>query len=191
MLNWDHIKFRMSFLKNHLKHHRELHKKLINVQREKIKSFKAKMDAKRNLSDKIADFLTESFGTVFFLGINVLWFALWIFLNTGLVPGIPVFDPFPFGLLTMIVSLEAIFLAIIVLITQNRAAHVEDLREEIDLQINVRTEEEVTKILIILDQIHDHLGLPPEDDAELIMMKKKTDLSEIEEKLTEQMRFKQ
>jgi uncharacterized membrane protein len=87
----------------------------------------------------------------------------------------------------MIVSLEAIFLAIIVLISQNRSSNVEDLREEIDLQINVRTEEEVTKILILLDRIHDHLGLPPEDDAELIVMKQKTDLSAIEKRLTEEM----
>lgn len=178
----------MTFLDNHLKHHKELHKKLVNVQREKIKSFKAKLDAKRSLSERLADFLTSAFGTISFLALNIVWFVIWLVVNTGLLPGVPVFDPFPFGLLTTIVSLEAICLAIIVLISQNRAAHVDDLREEIDLQINLRTEEEVTKTLIILDQIHDHLGLPPEDDAELIMMKKKTDLTAIEEELTEEMR---
>lgn len=177
----------MSSLKKHLNSNRELHQKLADVQREKINSFKAKMDLQRRLSDKIADFLTESFGTVVFLSINAIWFGIWIIINTGLIPGIVPFDPFPFGLLTMIVSLEAIFLAIIVLISQNRSSNVEDLREEIDLQINVRTEEEVTKILILLDRIHDHLGLPPEDDAELIVMKQKTDLSAIEKRLTEEM----
>ena len=177
----------MSSLKKRLSSNRELHQKLADVQREKINSFKAKMDLQRRLGDKVADFLTESFGTVLFLTINALWFGVWIIINTGLIPRIPVFDPFPFGLLTMIVSLEAIFLAIIVLISQNRSSNVEDLREEIDLQINVRTEEEVTKILILLDRIHDHLGLPPEDDAELIVMKQKTDLSAIEKRLTEEM----
>lgn len=177
----------MSSLKKRFKNNPELHQQLANVQREKINSFKSKMDLQRKFSDKVADFLTDSFGTVLFLGINALWFGIWILINTGLIPGIVAFDPFPFGLLTMIVSLEAIFLAIIVLISQNRSARVEDLREEIDLQINVRTEEEVTKILIILDRLHDHLGLPPEDDEELIVMKQKTDLEAIEKTLTEEM----
>lgn len=177
----------MSPLKKGFHTNSELHQKLVDVHRDKIKSFKAKMDAQRTWSDRVADFLTEAFGTVLFLGINALWFGMWIVINSGLIPGVPIFDPFPFGLLTMIVSLEAIFLAIIVLISQNRSARIEDLREEIDLQINVRTEEEVTKILIILDQIHDHLGLPSEDDEELIIMKQKTDLTAIEEKLSKDM----
>ncbi len=184
----SHYSTFMAFLKKHLSSSHQLHRKLVEEQREKIKSFKAKMDLKRTLSDKIADFLTDSFGTVLFFAVNAIWFGAWIILNTGLIPGIPVLDPFPFGLLTMIVSLEAIFLAIIVLISQNRSAHIADLREEIDLQINVRTEEEVTKILIILDKIHDHLGLPAEDDVELIMMKQKTDLDAIEQTLTKEMK---
>ncbi|MBI5422385.1 DUF1003 domain-containing protein [Candidatus Peregrinibacteria bacterium] len=177
----------MSFIRKLLSNGQELHKDLAKVHRQSIKSFKAKMNLNRKLSDRIADFLTDSFGTVLFLSFNVLWFGLWILINTGSIPGIPVFDPFPFGLLTMIVSLEAIFLAIIVLISQNRAAQIGDLREEIDLQINVRAEAEITKILIILDRIHDHLGLPSEDDAELILMKQKTDLNQIEKELTREM----
>lgn len=177
----------MSSLKKHLKNNPALHQQLANVQREKINSFKAKMDLQRKFSDKVADFLTDSFGTVLFLGINALWFGIWIIINTGPIPGIVAFDPFPFGLLTMVVSLEAIFLAIVVLISQNRSAKIDDLREEIDLQINVRTEEEVTKILIILDRLHDHLGLPSEDDEELIVMKQKTDLEAIEKTLTAEM----
>ncbi len=164
-----------------------LYQKLAHAKREKIKGFKAKMDQRRSFSDKIADYLTRAFGTVLFLGLNTLWFFLWILVNTGSIPFIPIFDPFPFGLLTMIVSLEAIILAIIVLISQNRSAYVADIREEVDLQINVRAEEEITKILIILDKIHDHLGLPPEDDAELILMKQKTDLRSIEEALTNEL----
>ncbi len=177
----------MSITKKLFKPNPKLHHKLVHQKKEKIKSFKAKMDLQRKFSDKVADFLTDSFGTVFFLSINLAWFGVWILINTGLIPGIPVFDPFPFGLLTMVVSLEAIFLAIIVLISQNRSAHIADLREEIDLQINVRAEEEITKMLIILDQIHDHLGLPAEDDDELIMMKQKTNLNAIEEEITNEM----
>jgi uncharacterized membrane protein len=177
----------MSFLKKNLKADPKLHQQMVAAHRAKINSFKAKMDLQRKLSDKIADFLTDSFGTVTFLLINALWFGVWIIINAGAIPWIPAFDPYPYGLLTMVVSLEAIFLAIIVLISQNRSANIADLREEIDLQINVKTEEEVTKILIILDQIHDHLGLPAEDDAELIMMKQKTDLNAIEDTLTAEM----
>lgn len=179
----------MAFLKNLFgsKNNQGLHKDLVRQHREKIKSFKAKMDLQRSVSDKIADFLTDSFGTVLFLSLNAAWFLVWMLINTGLIPGVRIFDPFPFGLLTMVVSLEAIFLAIIVLISQNRAAHIADLREEIDLHINVVAEEEITRILIILDKIHDHLGLPPEDDVELIKMKQQLNLREVEEDLMHEM----
>lgn len=179
----------MAFFKNlFTKKNQALHDELVREHRKKILSFKAKMDLDRSASDKVADFLTESFGTVLFLTLNAVWFLIWILINMGLIPGIPVFDPYPFGLLTMIVSLEAIFLAIIVLISQNRAANIADLREEIDLQINVLAEEEITRILIILDKIHDHLGLTPDDDSELIKMKQRTDLNQIEKDLIREMK---
>ena len=160
---------------------------IIEAHREKIQSFKSKMDLKRTASGKMADFMTEIFGSVWFLTLNAIWFGAWIIINTNLIPSIKPFDPFPYGFLTMVVSLEAIFLAIIVLISQNRAARIAELREEVELQLNVRAEEEITKLLIIVDEIHDHLGLNPEDDAELTMMKKKTDLNQIEEDLAEEM----
>lgn len=177
----------MPRLKDQLQSNQKLHESLAKERRKKIRGLKAQMDSKRSLSDRIADFLTDSFGTVFFLSLNAAWFLIWILINTGLIPGISVFDPFPFGLLTMVVSLEAIFLAIIVLISQNRSARIADLREEIDLQVNVRAEAEVTKILIMIDQIHDHLGLTHEDDAELIKMKQKTNLMAIERELMREM----
>lgn len=177
----------MSYIKKLLTNNHELNSKLAQKRREKVHSFRKKMNLRRTLGDKMADFMTNKFGTVLFLSLNAAWFALWILLNTEIIPGLPAFDPYPFGLLTMIVSLEAIFLAIIVLISQNRAAKTAELREEIDLQINVRAEAEITKILIILDRIHDHLGLPSEDDAELIEMKHKTNLDQIEKELAQEM----
>ncbi len=140
------------------------------------------MGIKDSLFDQIADFFTHSFGTVIFLILNVIFFLLWILINTGKTP-IGVFDPFPFGLLTMIVSLEAIFLTIIVLISQNRAGNIAYLRDEIDFEINVQAEDEITKILNILDEIHDHLGLKAEDDNELATMKQKTNLEGIRDRL--------
>jgi len=173
---------------HHLGHlSKTVHEKMLHERRERIKSFKAKMDSERNFADKIADFMTDSFGTVWFFSVNALCFGIWMLINTGFIPGLPVFDPFPYGLLTMVVSLEAIFLSVIVLISQNRAARVAELREEIDLQVNVKAEQEITKLLIILDRIHDHLGLPPEDDEELVMMKQKTDLDEIEKEIVQEM----
>lgn len=115
-----------------------------------VQSMRARADAKRTFTDKVADKLTARFGTVLFLTLNGIWFAIWIVLNTNILPGVEPFDPFPFGLLTMIVSLEAIFLAIIVLISQNRAAKVDELREEIDLQINSISETEVSKVIEML-----------------------------------------
>lgn len=169
---------------------KDVREKLVKERRERLQSFKAKMDRNRKMTDRAADWLTECFGSIWFFAANAVWFVIWMFFNTGLVPGITAFDPFPYGLLTMVVSLEAIFLAIIVLISQNRAAHIADLREEIDLQVNVRAEQEITRMLIILDAIHDHLGLPAEDDAELVMMKQKTNLDEIEQDILDDMKKK-
>lgn len=108
------------------------------------------MDAKRSSSAKFADWMTSRFGTVWFLLFNGAVFGAWLLINSGQLPVVPVFDEPPFVLLTTIVSLEAIFLAIIVLISENRAARVADIREEIDLQVNLIAEEEITKILELL-----------------------------------------
>ena len=81
------------------------HQKKQKHQRLVVQSFRAKADAKRRPTDKFADYLTTKFGSVVFLGLNAAWFFIWIVINTGLIPGVEPFDPFPFGLLTMIVSL--------------------------------------------------------------------------------------
>jgi len=159
---------------------------LLQKRRENVKGFKHKMDSERNVAEILADFLTESFGTILFLGLNALWFAIWIPINLNWIPGIPAFDPYPFGLLTTIVSLEAIFLAIIVLISQNRETKIADLREEIDLQINTLSEQKITKIIKMVDKIHDHLGLDREEDEELLLMKQNEDIEEIKELLLEE-----
>jgi uncharacterized membrane protein len=79
----------------------------------------------------------------------------------------------------MFVSLEAIFLSVIVLMSQSRAGQIADMRDDLDFEINVRSEQEVTRILKILDEIHDHLGLDPEDDSELKEMKKRIDIEKL------------
>jgi len=147
---------------------------------------KARADANRKLSERIADVMTAAFGSMPFLLVNGVWFLAWIVINLGLIPGIEPFDPFPFGLLTMIVSLEAIMLAIVVLISQNRAAKIADLREEVDLEVDVITERELTKLLELLVTLMRQQGIDLSRDAELRAMLRPTDAKEIEATLEEQ-----
>ena len=116
---------------------------------------------------------------------HVIWFAAWIVINTGLV-GVPPFDPFPFGLLTLVVSLEAIFLTIFVLMAQSRESGVEELREEVSLQVVLRMEEEVTKTLQLVAGLYSRLGYSMGNDEDLIEMLGPLDADRIEKDLVSQ-----
>jgi len=163
------------------------HQETVQRRRKAIKSFKAKADAKRTVTEKFADFLTVKFGTVTFLVLNVIWFAIWIPINTGHVPFIDPFDPFPFGLLTMIVSLEAIALAIIVLISQNREARVSELRDEIELHLNTVSEGELTKLISLMIVLLEKEGVKITDDPELKKMLKPVDSAEVLRQLEDEL----
>ena len=102
---------------------------------------------------KIADWIAWFSGSMPFLALNLAWFAGWIAINT-LPLGLPTFDPYPFGLLTMIVSLEAIFLSCFVLISQNRQGEKERVRSDIEYEINVKAELEVAHLHEKTDRIH-------------------------------------
>ncbi len=164
----------------------ERHKEKLRHKKRVIQSYRAKADARRTPADKVADFLTVRLGSVVFLFLNVVWFLVWITINTGLVSGIKPFDPFPFGLLTMTVSLEAIFLAIIVLISQNRAAKVAEIREEIDLQITTISESEVTQAIYMLTILLNKNGIDIENDPKLADMLKPLKSEELEKTIEEQ-----
>ena len=151
-----------------------------------VRSLKAEADQKRTAAERFADWLTDYFGTVAFLAINALWFGVWMVINLGWVPGVKPFDPFPFGLLTMVVSLEAIILAIIVLISQNRASRIADLREEIDLQINTLAEAEVTKIIKLQMMLLKKSGVDVHNDPEIKNMLLPLSSSDIEHSLEEE-----
>lgn len=151
-----------------------------------IRAFEKKALGHRTWPEKIADKITENTGSITFLLVNVYWFVTWIILNSNIIPGIHPFDPFPFGLLTMIVSLEAIVLAIFVLISQNRAAKISALRDELQLQVNLIAEEEITKVLEVLSDIRTKVGIKKED-PELDKMLERIDTSYIEESLQKQM----
>lgn len=151
-----------------------------------IQSLKTKADAKRKPAEVVADWMTNTLGSIWFLTLNMLWFFVWICINIGAIPGITPFDPFPFGLLTMIVSLEAIILAIFVLISQNRASQVDDLREEIDLQVDIITEQELTKLIRMTSILMEKNGIDMKNDKELQEMIKPTNVDKIERILERQ-----
>src|SRR5262245_44390190 len=149
----------------------------------RIHGFHAKHDAHRTKAEALADKVIQFTGTVVFLLINAVWFIVWIIINLNIFPGIKAFDPFPFALLTMIVSLEAIFLSIFVLISQNRDAKIADLRQEIDLQINMIAEEEITKMMQMIGAIYKTLEHKSAKDPEIAEMMKPLNIDEIEKKL--------
>ena len=152
-----------------------------------IRSIKAKADAKRTASEKFADLLTGHFGSMLFLWINAVLFAAWILINTGYIAGIPAFDPFPFSLLTTIVSLEAIILAIVVLGAQNRSMKVDDLREEIHLQINIVAEKEITKIMQMMSLLLEKQGIDLSQDPELKRLLKPISEEELQKSLEKEL----
>ena len=134
--------------------------------------------AKRSLQERIANVITDFSGTMAFVYFHIAWFAAWILLNTGQF-GVQPFDPFPYGLLTMIVSLEAIFLSTFVLISQNQMSRESENRAELDLQINLLTERELTRVLVMLDAIQDKMGIDNETDWELLELEQVTKPEEV------------
>lgn len=152
-------------------------------QRKILKSIKAKADAKRTVMEKTADWMTSKFGSNIFLLLNFFLFICWILINTGQIELMPAFDPFPFSLLTTIVSLEAIILAIFVLISQNRTAKVDDLREETHLQLNLISEREITKLIKMTALLLEKQGIDLSQDPELKKMIRPVSEEEIQKKL--------
>jgi CRP/FNR family cyclic AMP-dependent transcriptional regulator len=95
-------------------------------------------------AEKLADVIAEFTGSITFLAFNAAWFVLWILWNVS--PNVRHFDPYPFGFLTMVVSLEAIFLSIFVLVSQNRQAAKDRLRADAEYQVNLKAELEIAQL---------------------------------------------
>jgi uncharacterized membrane protein len=132
-----------------------------------------KADRERSVHDHIADTITSLSGRMGFVHLHIVWFCLWILLNTGRV-GVQAFDPFPYGLLTMIVSLEAIFLSMVVLISQNRLSGEIERRADLDLHIGLLTEHELTRVLQMLDAIQRKMGIDDDEASELADLEMET-----------------
>ncbi len=127
----------------------------------------------RSVQYKVSDAITNFSGQLGFVYLHLAWFGFWILANSGWL-GMKPFDPFPYGLLTMVVSLEAIFLSTFVLISQNRLSELAEKRADLDLQIGLLTEHEVTRALQMIEDIHRKLDCPRDEDSDLAQLEMET-----------------
>src|SRR4051812_19142283 len=141
----------------------------------------------RSFSDRLADAIATFAGTVIFVLVHLAWFALWAVINLGVVKLAPAFDPYPFQLLCMLVSLEGVLLSTFVLIKQNRMSNRADRRAHLDLQVNLLTEKEVTKVIQMLERISSHLGLTDHGDAETRELGQETAVDELARELDQRL----
>jgi uncharacterized membrane protein len=128
--------------------------------------------AESTFSQRAAQRIAGFCGSMTFVWIHIAWFSGWVFFNT--MPGITHLDPFPYTFLTLLVSLEAIFLSTFILISQNEETRLAERRNALDLQINLLTEQENTKMLQVLSRIANQLGVPMEDDDTLSVLEQAT-----------------
>ena len=128
--------------------------------------------ASRSASERIADVVARFCGTLTFVWVHVAWFAAWILFNAW--PGGHHPDPYPFTFLTLVVSLEAIFLSTFILISQNLENKVSERRSQLDLQINLLTEQENTKMLRMLKSIAEKVGADVSGDPDLAVLEEST-----------------
>jgi uncharacterized membrane protein len=135
-----------------------------------VDEYRADVERQKGVQQRIADWITHWSGSMLFVYLHVLWFGGWIIANVGWLSVEP-FDPFPYGLLTTFVSLEAIFLSTFVLVSQNRQAELADRRSELDLQVNLLAEYEMTRVLTLVETVAKKLGCDDCDDEELEELK--------------------
>lgn len=138
---------------------------------EALQQRRAQEAARATREERIAEGITRFTGSMRFVYLHLVLYGGWIIVNLGLVPGVPRFDP-SFVVLAMVASVEAIFLSTFVLISQNRMAAAADKRADLDLQINLLAEHELTKLAEVVDAIADHLGVRSAADAEIEEVKK-------------------
>jgi uncharacterized membrane protein len=147
---------------------------------EAIKQWDRALLLKRSWAQRVSDRITVAAAGGVSMAVHAIWFLSWIAINTGQIPAVRPFDRFPFQLLTMIVSLEAIFLALFVLASQNRLGKQADLRANLDLQIDLLVEREMTAVLQLLKDIAAHLDVDTRVTTDRLSdLIKKTDLKRL------------
>jgi len=149
-----------------------------------IVEMQRKQAAGRTVQDRLAAAMTDFSGSMAFVYIHAVWFGLWVLLNIGIlrVPYLTQFDPYPFGLLTLVVSLEAIFLSTFVLIAQNNLSALSERRAELDLHVNLLAEQKTAKVLELLDHMarqldtmHGQFNYTPDAETEALKLSPEPD----------------
>jgi uncharacterized membrane protein len=155
-----------------------------NVQ--EIKSWELATLRARSLTEHVCDWIACTAASGPAMVAHVIWFAAWIVINLGWIPHLRPFDPFPFELLTMTVSLEAIFLALFVLGSQNRLARQADKRSHLNLQVDLLAEREMTAVLQLLRDIATHLDVKTSVTADQLRdLARKTDVHQLADRMEE------
>ena len=131
----------------------------------------------RTVASRIGDAIATQAGKMWFIVLHAIWFGAWIGWNT--IGSRKPFDPFPFSFLTMLVSLEAIFLSLFLLMSQNRTNQQADQRNHLDLQINLLAEDENTKMLQMLRALCAHHHLPISEDKQIAELAQRTEVTEL------------
>jgi uncharacterized membrane protein len=124
-------------------------------------------DARRTISDRVADAVTHFAGSMWSVAFHALFFGGWLVANLGWVPNVRPWDPFPFVMLAMIASVEAIFLSTFILVSQNRMQKLADRRAELDVQISLLSEHELTRAIHLLDEVARAMNVRRPPDPEL------------------------
>ena len=146
---------------------------------------------RRTPTERVSDAITKLVGNIGFLLAQLVLICGWSLMNLHVIPGLRAFDPFPFGVLALVVSFESVFLTIFVLISQSRMARQSERRSHLDLQVGMLSEQELTTILQMLQKLCQHMGVNVDSSKqEVDSFSKTTDVhklsSELEDKLPEE-----
>ena len=145
----------------------------------------------RTPGERVSDAVVRLVGTATAVALHLALFATWVAVNLGLLPGVTPFDPFPFGILTLIVSGEGVFLALFILISQNRMSRQADRRAHLSLQVSLLAEQELTLLLQLQQRVCERLGVPlPAEGpaaAETRGLTEKTNLEAVAEHLEDRL----
>jgi uncharacterized membrane protein len=144
---------------------------------EVVRKLEEAANQERTMSERIARLIARFCGSMNFVWVHVIGFAGWITFNV--VPGVNHIDPFPFTFLTFVVSLEAIFLSTFILISQNQDTRISERRNHLDLQINLLSEQENTKMLMMLQAIAAKVGADIEPDEDMTVLAQETEVEKV------------
>jgi uncharacterized membrane protein len=147
--------------------------------------------ARRTPTERVSDVVTKLVGNMGFLLAHLILISSWSLVNLHVIPGLKAFDPFPFGVLALVVSSESVFLTIFVLISQSRMARQSERRSHLDLQVGMLSEQELTTILQMLQKLCQHVGVNLDSSRQEVQsFSETTDVhklaSELEDKLPEE-----